>query len=277
MNRNNPLLTADFSELVLHECGREKCQPGKIIKNDVKNYHLFHYILYGHGTFVFQGQTYQLKKGDLFYIPPGEQAIYYPSKQNPWIYTWIGFAGNRTSAFLSRVGLDANHPIYQDGKDLPLKPLFNELADTYNHAKYLNLECLAVFLNIVYKMMILNHESDVMLTPQQSHIRMAKQFIENNFQFPIKIYDIADSLSLSPNYLANIFKQELGLSPKQYLIEYRIQKACQYLSSSDSLIKDIAKRVGYKNPLHFSNEFKRIKQVSPTEYKKHNQLLEDLT
>ena len=272
MNGNDALLVANFNELALYECGREKCQVGKVIKNDVKSYHLFHYVLYGSGTFVFREETHHLKKGDLFYIPPGESAVYYPSKHDPWIYTWIGFAGDRAEDYLKRIGLNEYQPIYHDNKDLVLKPLFNDLADKYNHSRFLNIECLAVFLNILYKMMIINHEEDVMLTPKQTHIRMAKQFIENNFQFQIKITDIADSLSLSPNYLANIFKEELGISPKQYLIEYRMQKACQYLTSSEMLIQDIAKRVGYPNPLHFSAEFKRMKHVSPTIYKNTNQL-----
>lgn len=272
MNGNDRLLEAHFDELALYECGREKCQVGKVIRNDMKAYHLFHYILYGSGTFVFRDETHHLKKGDLFYIPPGESAIYYPSKHDPWIYAWIGFNGSRSEEYLRRIGLNEFQPIYHDYKDLVLKPLFNDLADKYNHSKFLSIESLAVFLNILYKMMIFEHEEDVLLTPKQTHIRMAKQFIENNFQFPIKVTDIADSLSLSPNYLANIFKQELNISPKQYLIDYRMQKACQYLSSSDMQIQDVAKRVGYPKPLHFSAEFKRVKGISPSRYRSMNQL-----
>ena len=268
----DPLLDASFEELALHECGREKCQVGKVIKNDKKSYHLFHYVLNGGGTFVYNDETYKLYKGSIFYIPPGEQAIYYPDEDNPWIYSWVGFSGERSEEFLNRLRLNEENVIYHDSGDLPLKPMFNDLADKYNHSKYLNLECLAIFMNILYKMTITDHEDDVILSPKQSHIRMAKEFIANNFQFKIKVTDIADSLSLSPNYLANIFKEILGISPKQYLTEYRMQKACQYLSSQDIMIKDVAKRVGYPNALHFSAEFRRIKNMSPTMYQHTNKL-----
>lgn len=272
MNQADNLLLANYTELSLHECGREKCQPGKVITLDVKSYHLFHYVLYGSGTFIYKERTYQLKKGDMFYIPPGESALYYPSENNPWIYTWIGFSGTKSDLYLKRIGIAETRPIYQDSKELGLKPLFNELADRYNHSQFLSIECLAIFMNILYKMMIADHSEDVILTPKQTHIRMAKQFIENNFQFKIKVTDVADALSLSPNYLANIFKEELGISPKQYLIEYRMQKASQLLSNGEMTIKDVAKRVGYANPLHFSAEFKRIKRMSPTQYKNQNEL-----
>ncbi|TVP95648.1 MAG: AraC family transcriptional regulator [Acholeplasmatales bacterium] len=272
MSQMDNLLLANYTELSLHECGREKCQPGKVITLDVKTYHLFHYVLYGSGTFIFNNKTYQLKKGDMFYIPPGETALYYPSDNNPWIYTWIGFSGTKSDQYLKRIGISDDHPIYHDTKELNLKPLFNDLADRYNHSQFLSIECLAIFMNILYKMMIAKHKEDVVLSAKETHIRMAKQFVENNFQFKIKVTDIANSLSLSPNYLANIFKETLGMSPKQYLTDYRMHKACQLLSNGVLSIKDVAKRVGYANPLHFSAEFKRVKRMSPTTYKNQNEL-----
>lgn len=272
MRNSNGILKADFKELTLNECGREKCQPGKIIINDAKHYHLFHYILYGAGVLVFHGKTHKLKKGDLFYIPPGETAMYYPDKDNPWIYSWVGFSGERSKYYLKQIGLSFISPIFRDTKSYELNQLFNDLSDKYNHSKYLSIELLAVFLNILYKMIIVNHEEDVILPARQTHIRMAKEFIENNYQFKIKVQDIADSLSISPNYLANIFKQELGKSPKRILTEHRMQKACNLLTSTNLSITEIARKVGYSNPLHFSAEFKKIKEVSPTKYKVLNEL-----
>lgn len=265
----NNLLSADFEELSLRECGREKCQPGKVIDIDVKEYHLFHYILYGSGTFIMNSKTYDLHKGNIFYIPPGKTAHYFPDKKNPWIYTWVGFSGSRADEFIEHLGLSESDSVFYD-KDLILKPLFNDLADKYNHSKFLNLDCMAIFIQVMQKMILKDHKQEVELNARQTHIRIAKQFIENNYQFNIKVKDIADSLSLSPNYLANVFKVELGISPKQYLIDYRIQKACQFLSNGDVLIKDVAKQTGYLNPLHFSSEFKRIKHMSPKEYRNKN-------
>lgn len=265
----NSLLSAKFEELSLQECGREKCQPGKVIDIDVKSYHLFHYILHGNGTFIMNNKTYDLAKGNIFYIPPGMSAHYFPDKKNPWIYTWVGFSGSRADALIEYLNLSEENSVYFD-QDLTLKPLFNELADTYNHSKFLNLDCLSIFINIMQKIILKEHKQDVELSPRQTHIRMARQYIENNYQFNIKVKDIANSLSLSPNYLANIFKLELGISPKQCLIDYRIQKACQLLLNNDMLVKDVANKVGYSNPLHFSAEFKRIKLVSPKEYRNRN-------
>lgn len=104
------------------------------------------------------------------------------------------------------------------------------------------------------------------------HVHEAKQFISNNYQFPITVQDIADSLGLTPNYLANIFKEQFNTTPKQYLIQYRISRACYLLTGAKISIKNVAQMVGYKNQLHFSAEFKRIKKMSPLEYKAKNKL-----
>lgn len=270
MDDFNQLFLADFKELSLHECGRERCQPDKVVQMDIKPYHMFHYVLSGRGKFEFNGKTHHMKKGDIFYIPAHMTAKYYPIHADPWIYVWIGFGGERADAYLNRIGLSVASPIFHDHKDYELKPMFNELAERYKSAKYLNIEVLAIFMNIIYKMMMSKHSSEVTLTAKEMHIRMAKQYIENNFQFPIKVTDIANALSLSPNYLANIFKEVLETSPKKYLIYYRILKATQLLVEDNIPIKEIAKRVGYDNPLHFSSEFKRLRGVSPKAYRNQN-------
>lgn len=267
MDYSKELYLANFKDLSLHESGKERCQPGKVIQLDIKDYHLFHYIASGAGTFIFGGQIYHLKKGDLFYIPPHMTAKYYPNETNPWTYVWVGFNGTKSDAYVRRMNLSQSNPIYHGSKDQELRTLFLELSDKYNHAKYLNMEVLSIFIKILYRMMVSGNQKDVLLTTNESHIKMTKQFIENNFQFKIKITDIADSLSISPNYLANIFKTELGITPKEMLTEYRMKKATEYLNHTQMLIKDVALKVGYSNALHFSAEFKRVYKVSPLEYR----------
>lgn len=268
MEYKNELYLADYKDLSLHECGKERCQPGKKIQLDVKDYHLFHYIVSGSGTFVFDNVSYNLKKGDLFYIPPEHTAKYYPNDNDPWYYVWVGFDGTKAEQYLKRMNLSKETPIYHTNKDSELTILFNKLAEKYNHAKYLNIEVLAIFIQIIYIMMTSGHLKDVLLTTNESHIRMVRQFIDNNFQFKIKVSDIAQSLSISPNYLANLFKKELGISPKTMLTEYRMKKAVQYLTSTTLSIKEVALKVGYDNALHFSTEFKKFYKLSPIMYRR---------
>ncbi len=255
------------NDLRLHEAGKEKCSPIKNVLNDPKNYHLLHFVLSGRGIFEFGGNTYHLGKGDMFYIPPTQAAHYYPDKKEPWTYTWFGFDGPQAESYLEVCGLSAEHPIFTKIRDNSLNDPFHELVYNYNRAGYLDIRCLG-YAYIIFAVMI-DHCLDIAkrtLTPKESHVKEAKEFVSNNFQFPITVQDIADSVNLTTNYLSNIFQETLGLSPKQYLTKFRMDKACMMLLDRKVKIKDVAAKVGYKNQLHFSGEFKKSLGLSPKHY-----------
>lgn len=270
MTEFETLFLANYEELSLHECGKEICKPDKLVIFDRKPYHMFHYISHGSGTFIYENKVYKLKKGDLFYIEADDTVTYFPNPKDPWHYTWIGFKGDRTDNYLKRIGINKEDPIYTDDKHFELNKLFNELYDSYQKYKILNIDMLSILLKIIHKMANNKKVSELKLTAKETHIRNAKQYIENNYKYRIKITDIAKSLGLSPNYLANIFKEELNMSTKSYLINYRMHIASELLTKTNKAINEIADSVGYDNPLHFSAEFKRIKLVSPTLYRKQN-------
>lgn len=266
-------LRAAFGELRLNECGRERCTTQKGEAGDARPWHRLHYILFGKGTLTLDGVVYNLSKGNIFYIPPDVSANYVPDKNDPWVYVWLGFEGEYADKILKHCGIDGAHPIFTGDKKMALKAHFNNLADCKNLTDELDMNCMSVALKIFWEMMNLNKENAThTLSAKEIHVQEAKQYIENNYRFPITVQDIADSLGLTPNYLANIFNEVLGTSPKKYLIQCRIDSACNMLSGSKMRIKDVAERVGYKNQLHFSAEFKRVKQLSPMEYQAKNAL-----
>jgi AraC family transcriptional regulator of arabinose operon len=260
-------LKGDFSELKLTECGYECCGPMKDITADAAAWHRLHYILYGKGFFKTGDGSYELKKGYIFYIPPGKSARYYPEKNEPWTYVWLGFNGDYADRILNHCCICEDSPIVYD-KNFVLKPLFMELTERYGDGAGLNMNCMSAALKIFWELMSMCGASARRVSAKEQHIQAVRQYIENNYQFPITVRDIAGSLGLSPNYLANIFSEKISVSPKEYLIRYRIDKACGLLAKGGALIKDIALSVGYKDPLHFSAEFKRLKKVSPSEYRK---------
>ena len=57
------------------------------------------------------------------------------------------------------------------------------------------------------------------------------------------------------------------MSPQQYLISYRMEKACRLLDETDLKISDVARSVGYEDEFMFTRMFKNKKGISPSEYK----------
>ena len=96
----------------------------------------------------------------------------------------------------------------------------------------------------------------------------ALRYIENNYAHHVNIQVIADYLNIERTYLYRLFKDITGTSPQEYLLDYRIRRACSLLKDTDLPVNDIARSVGYEDPMYFSRLFKQKKKRTPTHYRK---------
>ena len=74
---------------------------------------------------------------------------------------------------------------------------------------------------------------------------------------------------MSTSWFIRNFKQYTGTSPMQYILAIRIHNAEVLLQNEHYNITEISNIVGYDNPLYFSRIFKKIKGLSPSEYRKN--------
>jgi len=99
------------------------------------------------------------------------------------------------------------------------------------------------------------------------HVSAAKEILDTRFAEPLSLREIADNLFIHPDYLRQLFKQTLGESPLHYLIQRRLDVACELLRVTGEPIKVIARRVGLGNPYYFSRLFRKWLKVTPTRYR----------
>ena len=93
------------------------------------------------------------------------------------------------------------------------------------------------------------------------------QYIQTNYNSDISLQDIAEAGNVSKNTALRYFKQKIGISPVNYLIQYRISAACKLLKETSDKITHIAACVGYSNTGYFCRLFKKMTGVSPKEYR----------
>jgi len=100
-------------------------------------------------------------------------------------------------------------------------------------------------------------------------IKRAIKYIENNYKDnELSQQAVAEYVNLSVPYLSQIFKQTVGISFSQYLIQYRMEVAKQLLADSDRKAYDIPELIGYTDYAHFTKSFKKVYGVTPREYRK---------
>ena len=115
-------------EFHLYEAGYEKCRPTKPTEFAPINYWVLHYCSDGEGYFSTPFMEKQhITAGDLFMIPANCRNIYYPNRQNPWTYHWVGFVGDLSSQYLEKIGLTTENCILKGTVDKKLESLFKNI------------------------------------------------------------------------------------------------------------------------------------------------------
>ena len=91
-------------------------------------------------------------------------------------------------------------------------------------------------------------------------------YMEENYQNPISLQDMADTISCNSQYLCRFFREIAGTSPIQYLINLRLEKACYLLQHSSKSVLEIALDCGFENVSYFIRKFKEVKGCTPKQY-----------
>lgn len=99
-------------------------------------------------------------------------------------------------------------------------------------------------------------------------IEISVKYIKNNFERDISLGDIAKFVFLSPSYFTRAFKDEMGISPINFLLKVRIERAKELLAETDTKISNIALNVGFSNQQRFNEIFKKYTKSTPLQYRK---------
>jgi AraC family transcriptional regulator len=101
-------------------------------------------------------------------------------------------------------------------------------------------------------------------------LRRALEYIDENLGTGLSLADIAQIVDISPHHFAHGFKRATGVSPHQYLIACRVERAQRLLRDTHLSMREIAYRVGYSNPAHFSTVFHRVAAMTPTTFRRQH-------
>ncbi len=99
------------------------------------------------------------------------------------------------------------------------------------------------------------------------HLEQVKAHIEAHLSESVTLADLAALVGLSPGHFARLFKNSVGRSPFQYIIQRRVQKAKSLLTHSRLPVTDIAFEVGYEEVSNFIRAFRQQTGVTPRKYR----------
>ncbi len=236
------------------QLGWDNVKSGGSYGPAVREYWLLHYVVSGCGVFKTENNTYKIKSGEIFVIPPFAETYYEADKTDPWEYIWVGFT---TDMSLPEEVLTPVIKCNGAGK------IFDMMRDSRNmldgKSAYLS-GCLWQLFSLILENKNQEYKAD--------YIEKAISYMNTEYIKNIKISDISEMLNIDRCYFSYVFKKQLGVSPMKYLTELRLTKAAELITVYDKSPSTAAASVGYTDIYHFSKAFKKRFGASPRNYKK---------
>lgn len=254
-----------LADLAVLEVGTQACPPDMKFGPAVRDMYILHYIHGGHGTYSAESRSVPVGPGELFLVVPDTVHSYWADPAEPWRYSWFGFAGAMAARLSKQAGFTGPAPVRTPDPSVSIDPLFRNLLSLREApAKELLLTGL---LYQIFGMLTVPDDTPPLRTDVGLHVRKAVAFINARYADPIALADIAAHIGLDAKYVCRLFQQRLSMSPYRYLTDLRMRKACRLLRSQLLGIAEIARSVGYLDPLLFSRMFKRTVGLSPSAYR----------
>ncbi|MDO4491369.1 MAG: AraC family transcriptional regulator [Lachnospiraceae bacterium] len=269
--------------LTLCCCGIEQCSPRARSGPEGKEMYLVYAVLSGTGTCRVGDADQMITAGQAFLIRPGEDAVLRADEQEPWTYTWIGFVGYNAFSVVQEMGFSQEIPVMDLKNPELVRDSIGRILQAREQSFTDELRRKTHFYETVTHL-VENHEERKISSEEKKsaalrkkYVRRAADYIIANYTKKIRISEIADEIGLNRSYLTNIFKKEMNMSPQDFLITFRLEKAAQLLRESTDSVRTIAYSTGYEDSLLFSKAFKQKYHMTPSRYRQLHFCLEEDT
>lgn len=227
------------------------------------------YIVKGKGSFVLPDHEVPVKENDLVIINPNIEHTERSNEQDSLEYIALGIEG---ISFLlpdeegSLIGLFTYQGDRADTLFYLQKLLYEVRHNGADYEKVCRniIEILIIKLRRSKKVTI---ESNEPKNLNQS-IALVQHHINHNFRNEITLDSLAGIGNINKYYLAHIFKEALGMSPIEYLIQVRIKEARNLLETTNYTIAEIASFNGFSSQSFFSQAFRRETNQTPSQCRK---------
>jgi AraC-like DNA-binding protein len=238
-------------------------------RNEGCDENIFIYCEKGKGWIDCEGDRQHLKENSFFIIPEKKRHVYGADGKNPWSIYWFHFKGDNVGMFESVMGKLVHLDVSDTSRQQDRFQLFNEIYQNLEmgyrpeNLEYISF-CLMYFLA---SLKYVAQYREVRKVKENDIIQKAILYMKDHLENKICLSDLAKAVGYSMSRLNALFIQRTSFSPVEYYNQLKIQRACNYLQFSDLKIKEIAFRLKYYDPFHFSKSFRKGMGITPKEYK----------
>lgn len=229
-------------------------------------YSIYRIHLITSGTAVLKTgvESYELKKGDIFFAFPA--SFYEIEASDDFTYLYINFMGVGVPSLLEELSIGTNSPVYHG---------FNTLIDFWQGslARITPLNTNILTESVLLYTLSFFGDKQIKEFEHKSGDNAFEAllvYIDEHYRdSDISLKKIATVFSYTEKYLSSLFKKNMNVSFRTYLNRLRIQYAHELIESGVTSVRQIASMCGYYDALYFSKVFKKQRGVTPSEYIKN--------
>lgn len=244
-----------------HECNSRY----RVARESGAKHYLILMTVSGCGRLKIDSNPYPLTPNTVAIVEPHVKNEYYADRL--WQFYWIHPTGNYCKNVLDYIlkektcvfDVDKIHLLTEKIEHL----LMLNLSRRYDYEIQLSV-AISEFLHVLISEALRLNSGK---SKEKEIVEDMIAFLEDNFKNAVSLKDISSKIFVSNAHMIRVFKSKTGITPYEYLLRYRIMKACELLEFTKLQINQIAKEVGFKSASNFISYFKSIKGITPRSYR----------
>ncbi len=206
--------------------------------------------------------------GNAFLLFPGVWHRYRPIAEAGWDEYWISFGGDYVARLVEQGFFSLVDPVLTTGSSDVILHAYLTFIDRLR-SEPIGFERLlaASVMEILAGMLGAVHARSTDSRNLEG-IRQAKLILEEDMTQVPAIEKLAAAVGMSTTHFHRVFRRQTGLSPYQYHLQLRINRAREMLSGSALTVKEISVALGFESAFHFSKIFKKKAGQSPHHFRR---------
>ncbi len=236
------------------------------------------YAISGKATIISDNNETEMKEGSIHFIKKGCKHHIVASADECFRYICIGINFNDKYDCISSLVKENKEKFFFTKDDGTIKSLSNFLLNEFyyfdaNSKTMINSYLTSIFTTLfrLYNTQTRNEiKKDYNYNLSMRTFYTILKYVDREYINIKSIKEISEHLSYNEDYISHLFKEKMGITLKEYLIQKKINMAKELLISNNLKIEVISEHLNFNTVHTFGQAFKRITSMSPTEYRKIN-------
>jgi len=227
------------------------------------------YITRGSGYFESDHCSYRkIEDGSIIILFPGERHRYKPAEETGWDEYWIGFEGEIMNNLVRNSFFTPAQPCFYIGFNEQIFGMFESIIEkTKTEITGYQPEISGAVLHLLGSLRALIKENSRVHDDRELIVNRARILFRSNIDKSYSPEQAAEELQVGYSWFRKVFKSYTGLSPGQFFIQLKIEKAKSLLSNPNLSVKEIAYALKFESSFYFSKLFKDKTGITPSAFR----------